>query len=66
MSHNSKNAQRIQAAREMSKTRLGGGKGPSQTQPKHGKKNAWWQKFSTYSAFIKGAKKQKEQKETQE
>jgi hypothetical protein len=59
MSHNNKNAQRIQAAREMSKKRLGGGKGPEKTTPAHGKKNAWWQKFSSYSTFIKGGKKPK-------
>lgn len=57
MSRNSKNARRIAAAREMSKTRLGGGSGPSSTTAKHGKKNAWWQKFRSYSEFMKGGKK---------
>lgn len=57
MSRNSKNARRIAAAREMSKIRLGGGSGPSSTTPKHGKKNAWWQKFRSYSEFVKGGKK---------
>ena len=57
MSKNSKNAKRIQAAREMSATRKNGGKGPSKTEPKHGKKNAWWQKFKSYSDFIKGGAK---------
>lgn len=56
MSRNNKNAKRIAAAREMSKIRLGGGKGPSRTASKHGKKNAWWQKFPSYSAFIRGPK----------
>ena len=56
MSRNNKNAKRIAAAKEMSKTRLGGGKGPARTSPKHGKKNAWWQKFASYAAFLKGGK----------
>lgn len=59
MSRNSKNARRIAARKEMSKTRLNGGSGPAKTQPKHGKKNAWWQKFQSYAAFAKGSKKQK-------
>ena len=57
MSRNSKNAARIHAAREMSKTRVAGGKGPSKTEPKHGKKNAWWQKFRSYAEYISGPKK---------
>lgn len=57
MSRNSKNARRIAAAREMSKTRQGGGKGPSSTAAKHGKKNAWWQRFRSYAEFMKGGKK---------
>lgn len=57
MSRNSKNAKRNAAAKEMSKTRVSGGKGPSATQPKHGKKKAWWQTFPSYSAWFKGAKK---------
>lgn len=56
MSRNNKNAKRIAAAKEMSKTRVGGGKGPSSTTPKHGKKKAWWQLFPSYSAYIKGGK----------
>lgn len=55
MSKNNKNAKRIAAAKEMSKTRLAGGKGPSRTTPKHGKKNAWWQVGSrSYTAYVKG------------
>jgi hypothetical protein len=57
MSKNSKNAQRLHAARAMSAARKNGNGGPASTTPKHGKKNAWWQKFSTYAAFVKGAKK---------
>lgn len=56
MSRNSKNAKRIQAAKEMSKVRLGGGSGPSRTAAQHGKKNAWWQK-GDYTAFVKSGKK---------
>jgi hypothetical protein len=56
MSRNSKNAKRIQAAKEMSKARQGGSPGPARTQAKHGKKNAWWQK-GDYSSFVKGGKK---------
>lgn len=57
MSRQSKQAKRLQAAREMSKLHVSGGKGPSSTTPKHGKKNAWWQKFRSYADFIKGPKK---------
>ncbi len=59
MSRNSKNATRIAARKAMSRLRQGGGSGPAKTQPKHGKKNAWWQKFQSYAAFAKGSKKQK-------
>jgi hypothetical protein len=57
MSRNSKQAKRLQAAREMSATRVAGGHGPSSTTPKHGKKNAWWQKFRSYADFVSGPKK---------
>ena len=57
MSRNNKNAKRIAAAREMSKVRTGGGSGPSSTTPKHGKKNAWWQKFRSYAEYVSGPKK---------
>ena len=56
MSRNNKNARRIAAAREISKTRQAGGSGPSSTTAKHGKKNAWWQK-GDYAAFVKGRNK---------
>lgn len=60
MSRNSKNAKRIIAAREMSKTRTGGGSGPSRTSPQHGKKRAWWQIGNgSYTAFINGDNKKK-------
>ena len=57
MSRNSKNARLHQEAKEMGKTRQGGGRGPAQTTPAHGKKNAWWQKFSSYSAYVSGGKR---------
>jgi hypothetical protein len=59
MSRNSKNSQRAQAAKVMSQARANGNPGPAKTAPKHGKKNAWWQKFPSYGAFIRGGKKQK-------
>lgn len=59
MSRNSKSARRTAARKAMSALRAGGGGGPAKTTPKHGKKNAWWQKFPSYGAFIRGAKKQK-------
>lgn len=57
MSRNSKNARLHREAKEMGKLRQGGGKGPSRTTPKHGKKNAWWQRYSTYSSFVAGGKR---------
>ena len=60
MSKNSKNARNIARRKEMSKMRQSGGAGPAKTTPKHEKKNAWWQKFTTYGAFARGTKKQKD------
>jgi len=60
MSRNSKNATRIMDARKMAEIHKNGGKGPAKTAPKHGKKKAWWQKFPSYRAYIKGAKAQKQ------
>jgi hypothetical protein len=57
MSKNNKNAKRIAARKEMSKLRLSGGSGPARTAAKHGKKNAWWQRFPSYGAFVRGGKK---------
>lgn len=59
MSRNSKNARRIAARKEMSKLRQSGGAGPAKTTPRHEKKNAWWQRFTTYGGFIRGGKKGK-------
>lgn len=57
MSRNNKNAKRIAARKEMSKLRMSGGSGPARTVAKHEKKNAWWQKFSSYGGFVAGGKK---------
>jgi hypothetical protein len=65
MSRNSKNARLIREAKEMGKNRQAGNKGPSRTNPVHGKKNAWWQKFSSYSAFITGGKGQRGQQKVE-
>ena len=61
MSRNSKNAKRIKAAKEMSAQRTNGTKGPSKTTPSHGKKNAWWQKFPSYKAYLAGGKRAKKE-----
>lgn len=53
MSKNNKNAKRIEAQKQISKQRVNGSPGPSRTIPKHGKKNAWWQKFRSYRDFAK-------------
>ena len=54
MSKNSKNAKRLAAAREQSKSRQNGSKGSAKKSSTSKKKNAWWQKFPSYSAFILG------------
>lgn len=66
MSRNSKNAKRHQAARDLPKNRSAAARarraeGKPATAPRRPstKKNAWWQKFPSYGAFIRGAKKQK-------
>jgi hypothetical protein len=61
MSRNSKGAARTKARKDMAKTRTSGGSGPAKTTPKHGKKNAWWQKFPSYAAYLRGGKKQKQE-----
>lgn len=67
MSRNNKNAKRHAAARSMPKNRSAAAKArrkagepaknPRGTPSK--KKNAWWQKFPSYGAFIRGEKKHK-------
>jgi hypothetical protein len=67
MSKNSKNAKRIQQAKEISKLHAGGGKGPAKTGAKHGKKNAWWQVgFGSYRDFVQGKGKKKQQAKDEE
>lgn len=46
MSANAKRARQNRSAKEWSDQRKGGRKGPKATEPKHGKKNAWFQKGS--------------------
>ena len=57
MSRNSKNAQRMVAAREISATRKSGGSGPKRTTAKHGKKKAFFQLFDTHRAWLNSLKK---------
>jgi hypothetical protein len=56
MSRNSKNATRIRQAREVTAMHKNAGRGPAKTKPLHEKKNAWWQKFPSYGAYIRGEK----------
>jgi hypothetical protein len=70
MSRNSKTAKRAVAAKQASEqrvaaraavkagTRPAGPVGAVKTAPKHGKKKAWWMKFPSYGAYIRGSKKQ--------
>jgi hypothetical protein len=57
MSRNSKNARLHKEAKLMGEQRQKGNKGPARTQSKHGKKNAWFQKYDTYSQYIAAGKK---------
>lgn len=65
MSHNSKNAKRIAAARALPKNRsaaararrASGQPAPNSRGQRSTKKNAWWQKFPSYHAFILGNKR---------
>lgn len=66
MSRNNKNAQRIQAARERSKSRQAGNPGPKQTVAKHGKKKAWFQLFDTYREFLASKTKKPGRKQQQD
>lgn len=50
MSRNSKNARLVREAKERNRTK--GYKGPARTETKHGKKNAWYQKFPTHAAWV--------------
>jgi hypothetical protein len=59
MSRNNKSAKLHAQARKLTEQRKNGGKGPAKTTAVHGKKNAWWQKFPSYSAWVNGAKKHK-------
>lgn len=50
MSRQSKNAKNKARAKQFSEIRKGGGKGPSKTQPLHGKKNTKWNHPETIKA----------------
>lgn len=74
MSKNSKNARRVAERKMFARATNGptgpvstGRKGPAQTTPKHGKKNAWFQQYSSYGDFYaaqqKGGKKKAKQTE---
>jgi hypothetical protein len=57
MSRQSKNAKRLAAAREMSKIRKNGGKGPAKTIPVHGKKKTRWNSDETKKARMEVLKR---------
>lgn len=64
MSRNSKNARLREIAKQFARAEgkghnisSTGKKGPAKTPSVHGKKNAWWQKFVSYAAYLKGGKK---------
>jgi len=78
MSRNSKNA-RLTAEGKNNRHAKNGGpsgpvstgmKGPSRTEPKHGKKKAWFQLFDTHSEFLKaqkgGQKRERQEKAADE
>ncbi len=78
MSRNSKNA-RLTAERKNNRRAKNGGptgpistgnKGPSRTEPKHGKRKAWFQLYDTHSEFLKaqkgGAKRERQEKAADE
>lgn len=64
MTRQSKNARNLAKARQITAMHKNGEKGPARTGSTK-KKNAWWQKFNSYSSFVKGGKKgaQKQQEE---
>jgi hypothetical protein len=57
MSRNNKTVRNLAIAKKFSELRKNGGGGPAKTQPQHGKKSAWWQKFPSYAAYLAGAKR---------
>jgi hypothetical protein len=75
MSRNSKNA-RLTAERKQNRRAQGvgnptstGNKGPARTEPKHGKKRAWFQLYDTYGDFLKaqkGGERRKRQEQAQD
>jgi len=72
MSRNSKNARRIREMKDNRRAKNGGptgpvstgNKGPARTEPKHGKKRAWFQLFDSHADYmksLKGGKKRERQ-----
>lgn len=61
MSRNNKNAKLHAAERQASAARKNGTKGAAKTTPTHGKKNAWWQRFESYAAYLRGGKRPKQE-----
>jgi hypothetical protein len=66
MSRNSKNARLIAGRKSYARAKFDattgkstptGRKGPSRTEPKHGKKNAWFQKYQSHADFVASQKK---------
>jgi len=78
MSRNSKNARRIAEGKNNRRAKNGGptgpvstgNKGPARTEPKHGKRKAWFQLYDTHSDFMKaqkgGQKRERQEKAADE
>ena len=64
MSRNSKNATRVMLAKARKRVKMQGAghvptgnKGAARTEPKHGKKNAWFQQYESHGAYMDAQKK---------
>jgi hypothetical protein len=68
MSRNSKSARRVMERKQWSAMRKGGGRGPAQTEPKHGKRRAWFQLYDSHGDYVAAQKKggKRQQKEHDE
>lgn len=55
MSRNAKNRRQLAAAKAASHVRTNGGSGPAKTTPKHGKKNAWFQRGNSNKPKVEEA-----------
>lgn len=70
MSRNSKNARRYAMRKQWAHAKFDGKqsvstgfRGPAQTTPKHGKRNAWFQQFDSHGDFMRSQKKGGRRKE---